>query len=82
MTIADLERTVEEHVGTSSEELADRLYDDVKAALEQGEDRAAVYNLLRQYYASTKERGLRREHRAVGVVLSYFDGYCSPIAAL
>jgi hypothetical protein len=82
MTTADLERTVEEHVVASAEELADDIYDDVKAALESGDDREQVYSTLREYYESAKERGLRRERRAAGIVLSYMDGYCSPVAAL
>ena len=82
MSTADLERTVEEHIAASSEQLADDLYDQVKAALQRGEDREQVYATLREYYESAKERGLRREHRAVGIVLSYLDGYSSPISAL
>jgi hypothetical protein len=82
MTTAELERTVAEHVVASAEELADLMYEDVKAALQRGDDREQVYTTLRQYYESAKERGLRRERRAAGIVLSYLDGYCSPIAAL
>lgn len=82
MTTAELERRVAEHVVTSAEELADFLYEDVKAALERGDDRQQVYTTLRQYYESAREHGLRRESRAAGIVLSYLDGYCSPISAL
>lgn len=82
MTTAELERRVAEHVVASAEELADLIYEDVKAALERGDDREQVYTTLRQYYESAKKRGLRRERRAASIVLSYLDGYCSPISAL
>lgn len=79
MTIAELKTRIDEHVIASADDLADEMYEDVKAALTSGEERERVRTLLREYCESAPDRILRR---AAGVVLSYLDGYCSPLSAL
>jgi hypothetical protein len=82
MTAAEVQETMRQHADESEEELTDDLYVAVKDALQRGERRDAVKIALETAYATFRMEGRRKERRAVGFVLAYLEGDCSPVAAL
>jgi hypothetical protein len=77
-----LERTIQNDVNASEEQLADDIYALVRRFLEEGGDRDEAYDALQTFYADLKQRGSSKARRAVGEVIAAFDGWCAPSARM